>query len=401
MAGAALIVANRLPYPLDDGWKVRTWHSVIAAAEEHAVTLVVAEPESPELVARAASSWGGRVEIIGVPLGIRNSPLRLIRGLVTRKPIQYWNQQSAAAHAAVARLIAERDYTVGVAVTTFMWPYLASLPPGVPRIVDTHNVDSVNMDRYVTSLVPGPKRWYAVRTAANLRHLEREVCGAADQVWVCSREEAATLAASGVPSPVMVVANGVDTVRFCPGENAPDPCRLLFFGKLDYFPNHDAVMYCLREILPQIRATVPEAELQVVGAGASPVLREAIAAAPGATLVGRVDDVAAAIAGAAVVVVPLRAGGGTRLKILEAMAVARPVVSTTVGAEGLGMTDGEELRLADDPAQFAERVVGLLRDPEFANRLGARGRTAVQEKFDWKGIRARMGELVDGAVGGR
>lgn len=401
MAGAALIVANRLPFPLDDGWKVRTWHSVAAVAEHHAVTLVVAEPESAEVAAQAAASWGGRVAIVGVPLGARNSPTRLIKGLITRQPVQYWNQQSTAAHATVAQLVAERDFVVGVAVTTFMWPYLDALPQGVPRIVDSHNVDSVNMDRYITSLAPGPRRWYATRTAVNLRRLEREVFTAADQVWVCSDEEAATLAAGGVAKPVMVVPNGVDTERFRPGDIPPEPRRLLFFGKLDYFPNHDAVLYCLREILPRIRARMPEVELQVVGAGASPLLQEAIASAPGATLVGRVNDIVAAIAAATVVIVPLRAGGGTRLKILEAMAVARPVVSTTIGAEGLGMTDGEELCLADDPALFADRVVGLLRDPEVANRLGARGRTAVQERFDWVGIRARMGELLQRAAAER
>lgn len=401
MAGAALIVANRLPFPLDDGWKVRTWHAAAAVAEHHAVTLVVGEPESAAVAAQAAASWGGRVEIVGVPLGARNSSARLIKGLITRKPVQYWNQQSAAAHATVAQLVAQRNFVVGVAVTTFMWPYLEALPQGVPRIVDSHNVDSVNMDRYVTSLGQGPKRWYAARTAANLRHLEREVFAAADQVWVCSDEEAATLAVSGVRSPVIVVPNGVDTVRFCPGDSPPEPRRLLFFGKLDYFPNHDAVLYCLREILPRIRAMIPEVELQVVGAGASSGLQEEIAKAPGATLIGRVDDIVAAIAAAAVVIVPLRAGGGTRLKILEAMAVARPVVSTTIGAEGLGMTDGAELCLADDPELFADRVVGLLRDPEVANRLGARGRTAVQQRFDWVGSRARMGELLQPAAAER
>lgn len=401
MAGAALIVANRLPFPLDDGWKVRTWHSIRAVAEHHHVTLVVAESDSPELVTAAATSWGGRVEIVGVPLGTRNSPLRLIKGLVTRKPVQYWNQQSAAAHAIVARLVAEREFSIGMAVTTFMWRYLDSLPKGVPRIVDTHNVDSVNMDRYVTSLGHGPKRWYAARTAANLRHLEREVFAAADQVWVCSDDEAATLAASGVGSPVIVVPNGVDTVRFSPGNSPPEPARLLFFGKLDYFPNHDAVTHCLREILPRIRAAIPEVELQIVGGGASPLLQQEIAKAPGATLVGHVDDIAAAIATAAVVIVPLRAGGGTRLKILEAMAVARPVVSTTIGAEGLGMSDGEELCLTDEPTMFADRVIKLLRDPEGANQLGARGRTAVQQRFDWVGIRSQMGEMLQCVAAGR
>jgi glycosyltransferase involved in cell wall biosynthesis len=224
------------------------------------------------------------------------------------------------------------------------------------------------------------------------------VFAAASQVWVCSEEEAAELASSGVTSPVLVVPNGVDTVRFAPGGTRPLPKHLLFFGKLDYFPNHDAVNYCLREIWPRIRDQVPDAELQVVGPAASAAMQAAIAASPGASWLGRVDDIPATIRAAAVVIVPLRAGGGTRLKILEAMAVARPVVSTTIGAEGLAMTDGVELLIADEPVRFAERVIGLLGDPDSAELLGARARSAVQQRFDWAGIRGRMGELVAGAA---
>lgn len=394
MAPAALIVANRLPWPLDDGWKMRTWHSIEALAWALPTTLVVGAGSSAAALADARAAWGGRVEIIAVPLGRRNTLSRLVAGAVTNRPIQYLNQQTQAAHRVVAALAADRQFTVGMAVTTFMWPYLDHLGPDAVRIVDTHNVDSVNLDRYVRTLGIGPRRWYTQRTTANLRALEREVFTAADQVWVCSQDEAREVAAVRHGAGTHVVPNGVDTVRFHPRAGAVVPERLLFFGRLDYHPNTDAVLHFLREIFPLIRAARPAVACQVVGPDAPPALVQAIAATPGVELIGRVDDVPATIATAAVVVVPLRAGGGTRLKILEAMAVGRPVVSTTIGAEGLQMTDGVEIALADAPADFVARVVALLGAPEAADALGARGRAAVVARHDWATIRAEMVRLV-------
>lgn len=394
MAPTVLIVANRLPWPLDDGWKMRTWHSIEALASAMPTTLAVGAGSSAASLTEARAAWGGRVEIVELPLGQRNTLPRLLAGALTNRPIQYLNQQTPEAHQVVARLAAERGFTIGLAVTTFMWPYLDHLGSGAVRIVDTHNVDSVNLDRYVRTLGTGPRRWYTQRTTANLRNLEREVFTAADQIWVCSQEEARDVAKVRPGAGTHVVPNGVDTARFHPRPDTIVPQRLIFFGRLDYHPNTDAVLHFLREIFPLIRAAKPGVEFQVVGPDAPPSLMHAIAATPGAKLVGRVEDVPATIATAAIVVVPLRAGGGTRLKILEAMAVGRPVVSTTIGAEGLQMTDGVEIGLADAPADFAARVVALLNAPAEAHALGARGRAAVVARHDWATIRADMVRLV-------
>jgi len=393
MAPAALIVANRLPWPLDDGWKMRTWHSIEALASAFPTTLVVGTGSTAATLHAARAAWGGRVEIIEVPLGRRNTLSRLVAGALTNRPIQYLNQQTRTAHRVIATLAADRKFTVGVAVTTFMWPYLDHLGPDAVRIVDTHNVDSVNLDRYVRTLGVGPRRWYTQRTTANLRALEQEVFTAADQVWVCSEEEARDVARVRSDAGIHVVPNGVDTAAFHPRDGAVVPHRLLFFGRLDYHPNTDAVLHFMREILPLIRAARPEVECQIVGPDAPPALAQAIASTPGMALIGRVDDVPATIATAAVVVVPLRAGGGTRLKILEAMAVGRPVVSTSIGAEGLQMIDGAEIALADTPSELAARVLALLEAPSEAHALGLRGRAAVVARHDWAAIRADMVRL--------
>lgn len=389
----ALILANRLPFPLDDGWKVRTWHVIEAVASVMPTTLAVAQPDSPGLLAEAERSFAGPVEIATFRLGRRNSPLRVAAGLFTPYPLLYWNQQSRDARRRVRQLAAARHFDVGLAVLTYLHPYLRCLAPGARRIVDTHNVDSVNMDRYVRTLPPGPRRLYAAMTARKLRALEGRVL-AAGESWVCSEEEAAEVRRAVPGADVTVVPNGVDTGRFAPTGASPVPGRLLFFGRLDYFPNTQAIAWFAREILPLVRREMPGAHLEVVGPAAPASLAGLLAATPGATLRGPVDDVPAALAEAAVVVVPLQAGGGTRLKILEALGSARPVVSTTVGAEGLALEPGRDLLIADGAEPFAQAVVALLRDPAAGQRLGAAGRDTVRARYDWALVRQQIAGLL-------
>jgi glycosyltransferase involved in cell wall biosynthesis len=153
-------------------------------------------------------------------------------------------------------------------------------------------------------------------------------------------------------------------------------------------PNVDGVVYFLREIWPLIAAACPDARFVVVGADPAPAIRAH--AGPGVTIVGPVDDLRPHLAAASVVVVPLRLGSGTRLKILEAWAMARPVVSTALGAEGLDAVPGRHLLIADEPANFASAVLRVLRDPGLGDDLGRAGRTLVTEHYSWRGAAGRL-----------
>jgi len=217
-------------------------------------------------------------------------------------------------------------------------------------------------------------------------------------VVVCSDVERESLQAYLPEEQVWVVPNGVDRQLFWPRGVAPVAKRLLFFGRLDYFPNRDAIEFFLEAIWPSIRQTHPAAEFHVAGAGADPRLRQLLAAAPGVVFNGRVDDLGALVETAAVVVVPLRSGGGTRLKILESLATGRPVVSTTVGAEGLDLRSERELVLADGATAFAEAVRALLDDPGRAKALGERGLQKVRACYDWDAIEDAFGARVLGLV---
>jgi polysaccharide biosynthesis protein PslH len=202
--------------------------------------------------------------------------------------------------------------------------------------------------------------------------------------------------------PVVVAANGVDLAAYPPRDSTrATPGRMIYNGGLGYRPNADAVRWFVRGILPEVTRRFPPAHLVVTGRGDIPEARE-FDGVPGVRLTGFLPDLRDALAEASVCVTPLLEGGGTRLKILEAWAAGLPVVSTTVGAAGLGGADGTHLRLADDAGTFAERTVALLSDPAEGARLAQNARRRVEESFGWAAIGAELaGVLSEMIASGR
>jgi glycosyltransferase involved in cell wall biosynthesis len=199
---------------------------------------------------------------------------------------------------------------------------------------------------------------------------------------------------------VFTVPTGVDTSYFAPDGVPESPGRLVFIGSMDWYPNEDAMMFFIGEILPAVRRAVPDVELTVVGRDPSARLR-AMGEAAGVRITGTVDDVRPWIADAAVYVVPLRVGGGTRLKIFEGLAMGKAVVSTTVGAEGLPLVDGTHFVRADAPAGFARAVVSLLRDPARRRALGMAGRQLVEARYSWATVARKFETRFEPALGAR
>ena len=197
--------------------------------------------------------------------------------------------------------------------------------------------------------------------------------------------------------PLEVVSNGVDCVRNQPASHPINPVRLVFSGALTYQANHDAVKYFLQEIYPIIQEARSDVTLSITGATAG-VDFKSLPLSDGVTFTGFVDDIRPIVGGSAVCIVPILEGGGTRLKILEAMALGTPVVSTTKGAEGIEARHGEHLLLADDAASFAESTLKLLRDPDLRQRLAGNARRLVEECYDWQKIGERFAGLVEDVV---
>jgi glycosyltransferase involved in cell wall biosynthesis len=209
-----------------------------------------------------------------------------------------------------------------------------------------------------------------------MRRFEARTCARVSLTLAVSEQDRALLEQASPGARVRAIATGVDTTFFAPTGQAAGAAQLVFTGSMDWFPNEDGILYFADSILPLVRREFPHTRVTVVGRDPSPRLRAA-AATKGLRLTGTVEDVRPYVSEAAVCVVPLRVGGGTRLKIFEALAMGKPVVSTTVGAEGLPLVPGEHFLQADEPASFAGAVVSR------GDALGRAGRRLVEERHAW------------------
>jgi glycosyltransferase involved in cell wall biosynthesis len=245
-----------------------------------------------------------------------------------------------------------------------------------------HNIESQILFRRAQQSRTLVERVFFGLQARRMESFEREVLRQADRVALVTELDAEQVRAWGVQR-TSLVENGVDEDQFVPLEGKCDSDEILFLAALDWYPNLDALDYLLEDIFPLVRQASPSARLRIVGRRPPAGLKERIARCPGVELVGEVADVRPFLARAAVVVVPLRIGGGSRIKILEALAMAKAVVSTSIGAEGLAVTDGVHLLLADAPSDFAARTVELLKSSEERLRLGENGRKLVVERYSW------------------
>ena len=215
-----------------------------------------------------------------------------------------------------------------------------------------------------------------------LLRYERQACANADVTVAVSEPDRTLLASIAPRATVRAVPTGVDTTYFARDADRESHVGVTFVGSMDWYPNEDAAIFLIDEILPRLRERIPRVVVRIVGRDPSARLRAA-AAREGVTVTGTVADVRPYIADAAVLVVPIRIGGGTRLKIFEALAMGKAVVSTTVGAEGLPLVPGRHFMAADDPVAFADAIILLLRDPSRRRELGAAGRELVDTDHSW------------------
>jgi polysaccharide biosynthesis protein PslH len=385
-----LVLLNRIPYPLDDGWKVRTFHLLRAAVRSGPAT-IVSYGEDPD--GEFMRALGGHARLRTVPSHPRHTPWQLLRGLIGPLPL-YAYLDNSPAYRALVREEVNRGVDVVLCELTALFECLRGLAVEDRTVIDTHNIDSLVFDRYATTQPTLPRRLYSRVTARKLRRYEADVFARVARVVVCSDAEVAPVLERAPGARCRVIPNGAEMAIPARTVCRPDGRRLFFFGRLDYHPNVDGIRYFLGSIFPLILRERPDAEFHVAGAGDNGTVAELLAGVPQARFHGRVADLRTEIERADVVVVPLRAGGGTRLKILEALAASRPVVSTSIGAEGLALHDGDEIILADPPAQFAAAVSRLLAEPGAAERIGALGRRAVERAYGWDAIGQRLADVL-------
>jgi glycosyltransferase involved in cell wall biosynthesis len=374
-----LIVSRVLPDPPDDGYRIRVRELAKGLAQIADVTMVGHAEGDGRAAVEALAREG--IEAHAAPMLHHQTRIRRLRRLAAGRT---WFTRSAEDPG--LQLAFERSLERGpFDLIQLESSEFAGLPrpPGVPTLIDEHNIWSELSERRRRLRVPGPgsvgDRLEAARVAAIEERAWREVAGVA----FCSEREVAAAARRVPGRQFVVVPNGVDLDRFQPAGgvagSGEERGRVTFVGLLRYTPNVDAVRWFARTILPIVHDSAPEATFVAVGKSPSPGLRAL--SGPAVQVVGTVPDVRPELARASVVVAPLRAGSGTRIKILQAFGMEKAVVSTSLGAEGLPVRHREHLLLADDPREFASAVVELLHDAELRRRLGAAGRALVEERF--------------------
>jgi len=388
-----LFLTPQLPFPPHQGTQIRNYHLLRTAASAHQVELAsfVRPGESLHRAAPLQELCG---QVWTLPTPTRGWADRLRTLAASAQPDIAFRLQSEG-FADILRAVANGNrYDVIQVAGLEMARYLPILRSAAPRtylVFDDHNAEFRLQGRAarVGAHRAGtwPKALYSLVQYLKLRRYEARVCRSADAVLAVSETDAVALRRLAPEARIWVVPNGVDCAYYQGEPSAEvDMAGLLFTGTMDYRPNVDAMEWFASAILPAIVARRPEANLQIVGRAPAPEVQRLASLYRNVTVTGAVEDVRPFFSRSAVFVAPIRIAGGARLKILEALAMGLPVVSTRMGAEGIDLVEGKEVLLADSPEEFAAAVLRLLEDAELRQQMAFLGRQATQERYDWSRV---------------
>jgi glycosyltransferase involved in cell wall biosynthesis len=386
-----LFLAQTLPYPPTGGVKIRSFHTLRILSSVFDVTALCfyrwkrgrLEPD----VERALERLSQLADVRAFPIPSDHSRGRLLldhlRSSLQRSVYTNFTYQSREFEDALGAVLEERDFVVVHSDSLDLSRYFDVMPVGCPIVCVHHDAQSLLLERRAER---EPRRLiasYLMFQSHLMREEEKYRCASVSVNITVSDQDTEVLRSLAPAGKFAVVPNGVDTAFFAP-RDAPQS-GICFVGGTTWFPNRDALVYYAEVLLPMIRQKLPGIETTWIGR-ASDEERRAFEHCEGLTLTGFVADIRPYLASAACFVVPLRVGGGTRIKILDAWAMGKAVVSTSVGCEGLDAVPGENILVADDPAAFAEAVATVVRDQSVRERLGRLGRQTVMERYSWEVI---------------
>jgi glycosyltransferase involved in cell wall biosynthesis len=374
-----LMVATSLPFPATNGYKMRVWALLNCLAAEGCCTDLVCFGDPTEVDQYRADLFRFCRNINVIPHKVASLSAGVnfrgrLTALLSKYPYAVATSRSAPMRARIESLLRAAYDMVLIEETNL----LANLPPQLdaPLVVDHHNAEHVLLERYVAHAENWVKGLYARLEARKVRRWEQKVTRQANTVLVCSDYDRSIFLKLAPEIRVVTVPNVIDTTAYVPAvDHGEQKCTVLYSGGMDWYPNRDAVRYFADNILPRLRTLVPEVTFVVAGRSPSPHFEQEFAHIPGMRFTGTLPDLRSEIAKAVVCIVPLRIGSGTRLKILEAAALGKAIVSTSIGAEGLEFANGEHIVLADAPSEFAEAVASLLINASGRRKLGQAART--------------------------
>ena len=395
-----LWLKTELLHPVDRGGRIRTYAMLKALRRQHHITYAALDNGAVPDARALAMEYAHEVVTFPFEAPSRRSfgfALGALRNLASPLPFTVWRFLSEPMRQWVADADTSRRYDV--IVCDFLFP-AGNLPATrhTPMVLFEHNVEAQIWKR----LGEGARGWrrkYLELQWQRVARYEAAQCVGMDQVVTVSVDDSEHIRSQYGALRVGEVPTGVDTESIRPsGSITRERDHLVFLGAMDWLPNEDGAAFLLNDILPRVRQQRPGVRVSIVGRNPSQALRAMADPIPGVTVTGTVPDVRPYLERASIMIVPLRIGGGTRLKILEGMAMELPVVSTTVGAEGLPLVPGEHIELADSPADFANAILTLLDDPAGAEALGARGAAQVRTHHGWDRAAERFSDLCDAAT---
>ena len=396
-----LFLTNRSPYPIKDGQSRRTYNILKGLAYRHEVYLLSlyesAEEATPESIGHL-KSFCKQVEMLPAPRKTLSLAMvaRLLRSLFSEDPYTVWRHYSRPY---VNRVRMRMDTTPIDVVHCDILPlaYCIRGLHGPFRTLTDHDVSYLKAKRLAAQARNPVLKLFLYFEALKLKQLEGRIFSELDLGIAVSELDRQHLERLCPGGRFAVVENGVDVRAFVPNPDPVEPSTLVWVGGFHHYPNCEAVRFFLEEIYPRIKQEKAETRFYVIGSGIPDWLRRLTTGDPSIVLTGYVDDPLPYIQRAAVFVAPILSGGGTKLKILEAMAVAKAIVSTSIGVEGIEGKDHEHFMVADSPEAFSSRVVSLLNDHVFRERLGANARKRAMEKYDWEAICEAMSRIYQGA----
>ena len=387
-----LFLSPTVPFPLTDGGRIRVFNLLKQIAAESDVTLLALEtqPTDADGVSQL-QQLGVQVHLVpNAPTLPRVSFGTLANAFLKQQPITVARYDLSAYRQKFRELIASENFDL-VHYEMFHTAQFRT-ETDLPSVLSQQNVDSAIWRRLCGETTnPFYKFAYWTQQLAFQRY-ERVLSPKFDAVTCTSDIDAAVFQRHCAADTIEIIPNGVDVTHYEPDFTSEAPAHLIYIGSMDWYPNEDAVAFFADEVLPNIQDKVPDVQFSIVGGNPSARVQK-LAERDGVVVTGRVPEIKPYFAEATVFVVPLRIGSGTRLKILEALAMGKAIVSTTVGAEGLDLKDGEEIFIADEPIIFAAAVTRLLTDPPLRRRIGENGRARVERDYDWRSIGAKLHNL--------
>jgi sugar transferase (PEP-CTERM/EpsH1 system associated) len=372
--------------PLDAGGKIRSFSIARELAHRHNLTVFTFYPQQSDDPHYLLNETFHRVECLPVPTPERESLVDVL-GYAANACTNYPYQMRKYCRPVVARrlrqILREQNYDV-LLCDYLLTAGVVPFDTPIPVVIFTHNVEAMLWQRRCLATRNPLKKAIAWREYRTIDRQERRLTNLADHIFTVSDQDRQVFLDFLLPQKVTTVPTGVDLEYFKPRSGRLNTKTLVFTGSMDWLPNEDAMMFFCQQILPLIQKKVGDVQLRIVGKKPTKKVIALQEKYPNVEVTGAVDDIRGYLADSAVCIVPIRIGGGTRIKIFEAMAMGKPVVSTSIGAEGLGLRNNENIILADNPEDFAERTTALLLDQMARTRLGKAGRAYVENHCSWQ-----------------